>query len=1264
MQVLEFKDWAGGLTEHDSPEPPNRYKLAENLLIDHDKRLYQRGGFEQYTANYLGTHERTAKLVNFGNDSELLALQNKKAFAVSAGSWTEVTGPTGHHAFPNNTAASLIADTQWNHHLFLASDNGLDPVVKMYRDGSNVMQLRTAGLPTFTETMTPTDSGLAQAIALANDLRTQMIAHYGANAATGGTPNNLVNGHHKAHADLAAQAAAVTASTPATDLPSLLALLNTLRTEYSLHIADAQKEDPGRAGSGFTYPTFRHYHVGPNGGVYTPLYVYYDNATTYNQTGFQWRHFLNFSAADQTFTLPSTTTLETVLTYLNDLRDKWNWHTYAINTHYNAMRWKGSNNSRYGTHATALARVAPYTWAQITPNYGPFIQYVKDLYQEYLRHISHDSHIVYDGTLVIDPAFDTNPTDFWGAVAMLGATANAFCFHALETDPTFATTVSYQLQGTTTSGSASLTLATGGYTADKYKYLNLLPMSGSAPGSYTWSQYPLSGGTPVFSFQSDYQVTASNTATPCVITLASSITTGQSGVQYIFSSLKQHFGQHSLAEQYFDPRAWVLAWDALDFTLGSAAALTQFGSLAGELAAAMKTHETDRQAKVVASGGCTNLKFNGQAFDIWANTGGQTANADGTTQFTHYYPDITNYPLSNIFPVGAMFGDTWAQDRFDSTPEGASYNYKIVFKNSYYVGSNYFEDRSEPSVAINVLQYKNEQYSGPTEAGKYYTSLANIQAYTNAANESYDTANMVKEIYRTIANGTSYFKLDVNGSGGEIANATTTFQDYAVDTYLVDQLQLYTNGGLPANSTPPIASCVHVCGSRTFYVKGNKVFQSLPEDPDSVPVDYFVQFDEDIIGVSSCRSIVLAFSATKVYRLLGGFDSSGRGGFDYEIIFDRTGTISMNSLVKGDNGVFFAGKDGIYFTDGIQCVRLSDLPDTFGEYTTTAAKKKLVAGAYDPRTKRLYYTLHDNGSGAPDTIWVMHLNWGLIPDATPITTFVGGFDGYTGFNPTAITVFQDALHYGDADGYIFHEDSSSYMDWEKSAGALTANRRTLLWRWKSGYLDATTGDVRKYWERITAEFKQITNLSVQIISDCDYGRIMDNLPIIRSRKLLDWGDPKIDWTSSVYTAKDGSVIDEFRRFKANGSLRSNFRAIQMQNAYCVVVKSGDMGSLTITGGNTATLTSLVATRKWPAYSVGYAIKINGVLYPVTARVSDSVVTVSGGPANGVVTDWELWGYPKNECVRFLQFFVDFDMLGQQQKDYQGATSSDGGQNSG
>lgn len=1278
MKPITFDQFDGGITDKDVPGRTNRYSICDNLLIDYDKKLLQRDGFDIYssTAYQLAAAERVARLVNFDTDSEVLPFQNKKAFAISAGAWAEVQGPGGgssaQHAFNTNSAVSLLEEAQWQHHLYVATDSG-DPVVKMYRDSGNTMRLRTAGLPEFTDALTPTDGGLADAITLINDLRSKMTTHYQANGATAGAPNNLTGGHHSSNAALTSQASAASGSTVASDLPTLITLLNLLRVQYNAHISDAQKEDPGR--SGFSFPAFRNYHAAPASGG-EAFVIYYDITTTFNQPNFQWRHFLNFTLEDLNYTIPSTATIANCLLYLNDLRDKWNWHTYATNTHFNAMKWKGSANVKFGTHKTSLSRVAPYSWANITPNYGPFLQYVADLLIELNAHLNSDMHMpLIDSTNVVDASFPTSPANIWEAVCLLGGIADAFTYHAMEADPNFGNSGPASAfatsTATTASGTKTISWANGG-TLDQYKYYSVIPiMGGSGALPVAWT---IRTGNPAandtFQHHANYKITGSTNATPTVLTVPTNVLQTFT-LPFCLTTMQYHIGVHTTS--IFSPRDFSALMDNQDYTLSSAASLQGIADYAQNLAGYMKVHATSQMSVNSGTYIINKLKFNGYDFDVYIQSH-SALESEGQNYYTHLSADDTNYPNTVTFPQAPMLtGALWQQSRFalGSQPTAASFNYKMDFKYDYTVGTKSFTDRSAPSSAINVIGFINEDSGGSTELGKYAATFATIQAYANAANENFahtDTTNFKKEIYRTLANGTRYYKTDINGTGGDITNATTSYSDFSSDTYLVDQLELYTNGGAPENNRPPVATGIHMFDNVLLYVVGNKVYQSISNDPDSVPSDFFEEFESNVVAVSSTRTVAVAFLTNKVYRLNGGFDDLGRGGIVGECIFDRTGAISSQSVVKADNGIFFAGKDGFYFTDGYQCMRVTDLEKTFRTYTDTAAKRNRIQGVYDNISKRVYWTIQTGAGSAPDKIWVLDLQFGIKPDATPVVTL----SKTSGFNPTALTYFNGQIYYGDGDGYVFVQTRGRNYDLVKDTGtAATAwSVETTQWDMKGCNYQYGTEAYRKYFANVVTEFDmQSTNISAQIVSDADKGRIVSNLPVIRSRKLTDWGDSKLDWISGVYPAKPGNMVDETRNFKGDGSLRANYRAIEFKTAYCVIVKSDNMGTITIANvaGNvySLTLTSLSATRKWPLYSVGYFVRINSVDYPVTVRTSDTVVRIDStgltSPSTGVPASWELWGYPKNERARLISYSVFADLEDQQQSHSEGPVTT-GGQN--
>lgn len=1285
MRAAEFLDFSGGITDKDIPGATNRCAIADNLLIDGDKRLFSRDGFDIFssTAYQLAAAERVSRLVAFDNDSELLAFQNKKAFAISGGAWTEVTGPSSNKAFNTNSADSLLVDTQWNKHLFLASDSG-DPVIKMYRDSGGTLRLRTAGLPAFGNysngepvlygTGGVADAGLADAIALANDLRTQMISHYGSNGATAGTVETLSTRAHLSHADLTAQASAASSSSAATNLATLITLLNTLRTQYTDHIKDALKNQPNSLSASIAIQ--RSYHVQPASSAdYYRLHAPPNNADV--QVNYCWFHFLNFAAADPTFTIPSDANIATVIQYLNDLRDKWNWHNYATNTHFNAWRYRGSESfTQLGAHATSVARVEPYSWAKISPRIGAFKQYVQDLKTEFDYHRTGGMHHQSDTVTAVPSGVDSTPDDLWECVTLLGWLAHGIVLHNGDS-----VWPSYQLTCDSTSGSAVLVTAEASPASNALRDFWCIPIVSPAVANWALDFTLMPRGT-------SYRCTANTAATS--ITCANNFGATRGTYEFLFTASQWHLSGTLLVSADgsigADGQELDVSFQNIDYRFITVADLQALADLAETVAGKLRTHallnltvmsagEETAYGKYAVHGGKSYRRYLPSARNATGNVLDDSLYATaGYPVHMHLAaePPLGSSLLGAIFyPASAANASGFSENRFtEDTPVAASVNYRAAFRFDYTVGSTSFTDRGPPSTPINVIEFENQEDTGSTEKGRFATEISNLYAYANASNYNYDiadTTNFRKEIYRTIAEGQFYYRADVNGVAADVANATTTYSDYSLDDYLVDQLELYTNTGAPDNDAPPLAHAVHQTNDIAYYAKGNRVYQSLPSDPDSVPGDFFEEFEENVVAISSTRSAVVVFGSSRVYRLSGVRTELGQGVLSHETIFDRTGAISAQSVVKADNGVFFAGKDGFYFTDGYQCMRVTDLEDTFRRYTDSSAKRARVQGTYDNLSKKVYWTVQTGSNSYPDKIWVLDLQFGVKLDATPVTTI----SCLHGFKPTALAFYGGILHYGDNDGYVFKQTLDRAIDLKKDTGvaATSWEAAPVYWDFKSCHHDYGSSAQRKYFTRIQAQFEmRDTNVSCQITSDADKGRKEEALPVIRSRKLATaagYGDSKFDWIGNVYTTKPGDTVDEFRWLKGSGYLRSNFRSFEFELAYCVIANSTEMGTLTVANvaGNvyTATLVSLIATRKWPLYSVDYYLNLGGVEYPVTVRTSDSVVrfdaTGLAAPTLGAYATWELNGVPKGERVRLVSYSVNYDLGDQEQSKFQGTTTS-------
>lgn len=1217
MSQLAFKDFSGGITDRDIPGTTNRYSIADNLLIQTDAKIYQRPGFNIYssTAYKFLAGERVAHLVSFDASSELLGVQNKTVQYLNAGAWAEKTGPGGNHAFNTNTVNSLISEGQWNHHLYLASDSG-DPVVKLYRDSGGTMQMRTAGLPKPTTSSVYVDDAakLTAAIALAVEIKTKLKDHvddFGADPAA-----------HPVQ-DTAVSTALGALSTP-TDLATLIVYTKALRTQYNAHLTDARLSLANQV-----------YHIQESnrndilsGRIRDPI--------------------INLLANDK---LPADSVLDTlaeVVRVLNDLRNRYNWHAAAPITHNNA----DLDSPTWGAHYITLAALELDQKYPLASNqYAPLIRFVNYMKSAFNAHLANDFNDSYgfghrtDDTrnlIICDDA-----TDLQTSVTMLGLFEYHYAEHFKDANQKssgnyFGPTEDYPvITGDTVAGSPDIHLDGGSIGVGDH----IIRWGSGIVSPYNWQSTLLFPATAKVASISGVTITMDQNALLTQSNISMAVHPG-----YLHWDLDRSTGARTSS-------SWASAnfVDKVDLSLSDLDSIVDF---ALESLARFRAH---------------NLS----AFTAYTNTELQLAEIPLNPNYTYYKSDTLvgdhyrphqqlDFPF---WPVNSLGSEpNGGQGYFEAGLETASYNYKMFYRNDYTVGDASFTDLSEPSDTFNVLGVKSGAsiIAGEEDVARDAITFTSVPVLANASNQNYDTANIKVEFYRTQNAGTVFYKT------GSITNGTTTFSDTALDSILLNNEGLYTGGGVVGNGAPPAATFIHISDERAYYVVGNKVYQSLTSDPDSVPATFFDSFDEDVVGVSSTRSTIVVLTANTVSRLVGNFDDLGNGFLRHEGVSDKTGCISAPSIVKGDNGVFFAGKDGFYYTDGFQCYRIADVTDLYATFIASAAQKNAIKGAYHATEKRIYWVMRSGSASAPDQMWVFDVSFGIKLDGTPFTTFSGGFDGYLGFNPTALVEHSDTLHYADNDGYLFKADNTLFMDLKKDTGiaATLWEKRTILYNWKSCHGDYGTTDFRKYFQRVSFQCKQETNLSLQLISDADKGHIVDNLPILRSRKLLDWGDPKIDWTASVYTAKEGGVIDEFRRFKANGSLRSNFRSLGFQNAFCVIVNSTDMGTLTIANvaGNvyTATLTSLVGSRKWPLYSVDYKIKFGGVLYPVTVRTSDSVVRIDAtglaAPTAGVKSDWEMWGYPKNEKVNLIGFTVDYEILGQQQKAFLGTTSTDGGQN--
>ena len=324
---------------------------------------------------------------------------------------------------------------------------------------------------------------------------------------------------------------------------------------------------------------------------------------------------------------------------------------------------------------------------------------------------------------------------------------------------------------------------------------------------------------------------------------------------------------------------------------------------------------------------------------------------------------------------------------------GANYIYALVLKYTYTVGSVTYIDYSTPV-------FKSFTGIGTaTASSSPGITVGSIPVLANSTGDHYDTSVIAVEIYRTTNNGTVLYKV------GSITNGTTSYADTTSDNTLITGSTLYTTGGVVANDRPP--KCKYVHGTSDFVYYGNgievsttgadleiqpqRVWQSKRGDPDSVPATFYADMDQAIVGISSVRSIPIVFCENSIYRLDGTFDNLGRGGIIPKKISDSVGAAGHLSLVQTLEGVFFAGTDGFYYTDGYQVLPLSDqFRISYADLVDSELKRKRICGCVDLNEQRVIWATWKNSDEAYDDdnaqVYVLDLR------TKSFTTWSSGFN--------------------------------------------------------------------------------------------------------------------------------------------------------------------------------------------------------------------------------------------------------------------------------
>ena len=578
-----------------------------------------------------------------------------------------------------------------------------------------------------------------------------------------------------------------------------------------------------------------------------------------------------------------------------------------------------------------------------------------------------------------------------------------------------------------------------------------------------------------------------------------------------------------------------------------------------------------------------------------------------------------------------------------------SYIYAFLYSVTYNVGTVEFLDQG-PITQV--------QLSGVDTPDGTTVNITSIPVFANGSTYNYDTTNMKVRIYRTQANGTTFNFVT------ELSNGTTSYNDSAGDSSIVNNASIYTDGGESENNTPPLCRCLHVTDTLAFYgnIKNssgeeikNRVYQSKPSDPDSVPDNFFVDLDDNVVGISSQGQTPIVFCEKSIYRLDGFFDSLGAGLLQAQEIESTVGCISLNSIVQVQRGVVFAGETGFYFTDGWEVRKLSNnFNDTYRDFTLTTEQQERIYGTFDRKEKRVWWSVQENGETEVNKCYILDTRYGLGVAQSDLeyvqsafTTASNGDD----FRPTALLFFENELLRADSRGYTFKHNLDYTSDPRINTlvnPSLWADK-TIIWDYKSIAMSFGTTLKRKFVPRVTFNAENDTNITVRLKSINDLGRQTKDIKEVRFRKNWVWGDPVKVWGTDNEIWNFKGIIEEERRFPSD-SLRCSYKQVQLTNAFTIILTSDDLTTATVDDSAKTLTLDDISTYDWPTDCVGQFLYFEDDQYieafEITARTND-VLTYSdiNNKILGGSKKWVIRGFPKNELINLVSLSLWYAYLG-------------------
>lgn len=567
-----------------------------------------------------------------------------------------------------------------------------------------------------------------------------------------------------------------------------------------------------------------------------------------------------------------------------------------------------------------------------------------------------------------------------------------------------------------------------------------------------------------------------------------------------------------------------------------------------------------------------------------------------------------------------------------------SYLYAIVYRYDYNVGTVSFIDRGEAFFS------KVQRGGSGTPISPSNVSVVTLPT-SISGNSLRETSSINIEVYRTQNGGANFFLV------GSANLGDSSFSDLVADDALIKNKPFYGNNSLPQNGSPPSAKYIHIVNNACYYASTESVdssfeiLQSIPGDIDSVPSN-FIEFSESPIrGISSVNNKPIVLTDSYIYRIDGVISSSGSGAMSLVKINENVGCLGNSSVVQTDKGLFWIGKDGIFWSDGFKVSIISThISKTLNSLIDSDDKKAKISSVYIQEEERVYWSVHNSNNSLHGKTLCLDLRY----SSSSHGTFYFFSFPYVAHSLCSLS---GSLSIGSDIGTVLKQDSSLSTDTliESSVAPASWGTSAIIYKYLSPIFNFGTSVYRKLVGRILFSVKREKKISCSISSYNDGNRSSSFLKNLVDKGQFSWGDSLFIWGDSSFKWGSSGTLDQWRRFPS-AQYRCQQKQIELSNAFSSIYSNKELGTCS-TNSNTVTLDSGL---NWFSDLDGYYIQFQESSDRYLIKSQDgNVLTLGSTPPTVSGSSFIISGNIKGSSLDLLGYTISFSLPSNSLKQYSG-----------